>query len=194
MSSPGSTPFKAGKRHPFLLQQRVQEMTFWPCILLLLLCGGLLAWNPPELRTSRGSLSIILLGTAGILTLTSLFRLRAFARCRPDGLLLQFPLKSFLIPYAEILQTRPTELVRMFPPHQWPFAQGHFLAPISQATMVVIEMERLPLSTFQMRLWVSRYMICPDATGLALPVRDWLPFRAELDELRLRRPQAKHST
>lgn len=192
--SPRSTSLKAGKRHPFLLQQRLHELVFWPCILLLLLSGGLLAWNPPELRTARGSLSLILVGAAGILILTSLFRLRAFACCRPEGLLLQFPCKGFLIPYSEILQTRPTELVHMFAPHRWPFGQGHFLAPISMATMVVIEMERLPLSTFQMRLWVSRYMICPDTIGLALPVRDWLTFRAELDEFRLRRPLAKLST
>lgn len=182
------TSFKSGKRHPLTFQQRLHELTFWPCLLLILLCGVLLAWAPPELASSRGALSVILAGTAAILILTSLFRLRAFARCRPDALLLQFPFRRLVIPYPEILQTRPTEIAHMFAPDRIPLGQAHFLKPLSKATMVVIEMEHLPLSVFQMRLCASRYMICPDTIGLALPVRDWLTFRVELDEFRLRRP------
>lgn len=191
MASPGAVSPKARKRYPFWFQQRLYEMIFWPCILLLLLTGGLLAWNPRPLADARAPLSVILAGTAGIFVLVSLYRLRAFACFRPDGLRLQFPFKGFVIPYSEILQTRPTELVHMFPPQRWPIAQGSFLAPIARETMVVVEMERLPLPRFWMRLWVHRYMICPDATGLALPVRDWLTFRAILDEFRLRRPPAE---
>lgn len=181
---------KPGQRHPFTFQARLHELTFGPCLLLILLCAVLLVWDPAELASSRGSLSVILAGTAAILILTCLFRLRAFARCRADGLSLQFPFRRLLIPYHEILQTRPTDIAHMFALERMPFGQAHFLRPLAKQTVVVLEMDRLPLSRFQMRLWMSRYMICPDLTGLALPVHDWLALRSELDELRLRRPLA----
>jgi len=128
-----------------------------------------------------------LIGTGLILVLTFFFRLRAYVQCQPEGLRLQLPFYSLTIPYREIKGTRPTELFRMFPPAKQRWTQRHFLRTLFGETVLVIEMEELPRSRLVLRLWMTRYMLCPDIVGLNLVVRNWLDFRAELDEFRARR-------
>jgi hypothetical protein len=183
---PGAQLPSAGKRHPLLFQQRFSEQVFWPCIVILALSAALLVWNPPEVEPYRVTLRVALAGTGSILVLTMVYRLRAYARCLQSGLHLQLPFFHVLIPYHEIRSTRPTELYRMFPIEQQKWPQRRFLRGIIGKTVVVIEMEQLPHSHIWLRLWMSKYMLSPDRVGLVLAVRDWMAFRAELDEFRAR--------
>ena len=175
-----------GKRHPLLFQQRFSEQVFWPCILILALSIALLVWNPPTVEPYRGTLRIALAAAGSILAITMVYRLRAFARCLPSGLHLQLPFFHLLIPYDVIRSTRPTELYRMFPFEKQKWPQRRFLRTIAGKTVVVIELEQLPHSRIWLRLWMSKYMLCPDRVGLVLAVRDWIAFRSELDEFRAR--------
>jgi hypothetical protein len=153
---------------------------------ILALSAALLVWNPPKVEPYRTTLRVALAGAGSILVLTMFYRLRAYARCLQSGLHLQLPFYHLLIPYQEIRSTRPTELYRMFPYEKQNWTQQRFLRTIIGKTVVVVEVEQLHHSHIWLRLWMSKYMLCPDRVGLALAVRDWMAFRAELDESRAR--------
>ena len=184
---PDAAPTKRGQRHPLLFQQRLNEMIFWPAVVIMALIAALFVWNPPKLAPYLGYLSVVLAGTGLILVVTFLLRLRAYVQCLADELVIQVPFQRLAIPYDEIKAVRPTELYRMFPPRRQNWSRRRFLSKLFGKTVIVVEMEELPQARFWFRLWMSKYMLCPDRVGLILAVRDWIAFRAELDESRARR-------
>jgi hypothetical protein len=125
---------------------------------------------------------VILLGTGMILILVLLYRMRAYVQCREHNLYLRLPLSKLVIPYTEIRSTRPTELHHMFPPAKQRWTQRSFLGPLWARTVVIVEMEELPLPPSQLRRRMGKYMVSPDGLGIVVPVRDWMRFRTELDE------------
>jgi len=179
-------PLRQSRRHPLLLQQHLSEQVFWPSILILALSAALLVWNPAKAEPYRGTLRVALVGAGLILMITWLFRLRAYVRCLDSGLYLQLPFFHLITPYHKIRSTRPTELYRMFPPEQQRWTQRRFLRALFGKTVVVVELDQLPRSHIWLRLWMSKFMLCPDRVGLVFAVRDWIAFRAELDEFRAR--------
>lgn len=188
---PGESFPERGERHPLLFHQRFSEQNFWPSTLILALSAGLLLWNPDKLAPFRAVLMLALAGTGLVLVLTLVFRLRAYAQCLADALRVQLPFHQLTIPYHEIKSARPTELFRIFPPSQQRWPQRRFLRSLFGETVVVIEMEEFPSSVLWLRLWMNKYMLCPDRVGLILAVRDWLAFRAELDEFTARRQRLR---
>ena len=180
-----------GKRHPLLYHQRLSEQYFWPAILIVAVCIGLLVWAPAKLEPYRLVLILALVCCGLVLALTFLFRLRAYARCTAHALRVRLPFYHFDIPYAEIKNVRPTELFRLYPPNELRWPQRRFLGPLLGATVLVIELDELPSRTAWLRLWMNRYMLCPDRVGVIVAVRDWMAFRAELDEFKARRQQSR---
>jgi len=177
---------RRGMRHPLLFQQRFGEQNFWPALLLLALSAGLLIWHPASLDAYRTLVRLVALAAGLILVLTFTFRLRAYVQCRPDSLHMQLPLYHLDIPYVQITTVRPTDLFRLFPPAQLKWPEQRFLSSLFHETVVVIEMDDLPRSALWLRLWMSKYVLCPEKPGFVLAVRDWLAFRNELDEFRAR--------
>jgi hypothetical protein len=182
-------PPSRGKRHPLLFQQRLSEMVFWPTLLSAVLCAVLLVVDQPRADPYRGGLAVVLVGSGLILILSLIFRLRAYARCRPQALRIQLPFHRLEIPYRAIRTSRPTELYYLFAPSQVRWTQRHFLTGLFGRTVVVVEVERLPRSRAWLRLWMSPFMLSPEGEGLILPVRDWIAFRQELDEFKTREHQ-----
>jgi hypothetical protein len=177
---------KQGKRHPLLYHQRLSEQYLWPAILTVAGSAALLAWNPSKLQPYRLLLTVALGCCGMVLVLTLLFRLRAHARCTADSIRVRLPFYQFEIPYSEIKNVRPTELFRLFPPRDQRWSQRRFLAPLFGATVLAIDLDRLPNRKMWLGLWMNKYMLSPDRVGLILAVRDWMGFRAELDESRAR--------
>ena len=186
LPSGGAQP-ERGKRHPLLYHQRLSEQYFWPAVLIVGVSTGLLVWAPAKLEPYRPILTLALACCGLVLALTLLFRLRAYARCSMHGVLLRLPFYHFEIPYSEIKNVRPTELFRLFPPQEQRWSQRRFLAPLLGQTVLVIELDELPNRKTWLRLWMTKYMICPDRVGVIVAVRDWMGFRAELDEFSARR-------
>ena len=181
-----------GKRYPLIFQRRLNEQVFWPCVLIIGLTGGLLIWNPAGMERYRATLEVVLVGSGLILIFTFVLRLRAYVQCRGAGLWVQLPFYQMNIPYLAIKATRLTELHRMFSDDQLGRGQRRFLEPVMGKTVVIVELEELPLPSLARRLWLSKAMICPNEVGLIMAVDDWLTFRTELDEalFRHRRPPA----
>lgn len=178
----GTLPNK-GKRHRLLYQQRFNEMVFWPTILIAALSVTLIVWGPADFR---GYLGVILFGSSAILVLTLFFRLRAYVQCRSSALRVQLPFFHLEIPYRSIKSTRPTDLYRLFFPGEQRWTQRRFLMPIFGRTVVVVELEELPVPRGGLRLWMTKYMFSPDTEGLVLAVRDWIALRSQLDEFKAR--------
>ena len=178
----GETEPKAGKRRPLLLYQQFNEANFWWAIMIVAISAALLMWNPARLQPYRLLMGITLAGVGLILVLTFLFRLAAYVHCGPSGLFLRTPLQRVLIPYEQIRLTRPTVLYELFPPKEQRWTQRAFLSPLWGKTAVVVEMDKLPRPAAWLRLWMGKYMVCPDVVGLVVLVRDWMGLRAELDE------------
>lgn len=187
---PSKTKPPRKKRHPLLYQQRLSEQYFWPAILTVALSATLLAWNPAKLEPYRFYLAVALICCGLVLVLTFAYRLRAYATLTEDAIQVRLPFHRFEIRYNEIKNVRPTELFRMYPPGRQRWTQRRFLQPLLGATVLVIELDELPRPTAWLRLWMTPYMLSPDKIGVILAVRDWMGFRAELDEhrARLRRP------
>jgi hypothetical protein len=192
--STADTPLRGGRRYPLLLQQRFNEMVFWPTILLMAICAGLLIWNPPQMAGYHPLFAVVLMGSAAVLIVTFLFRLRAYVCCQPHGLRIQLPFRRMDIPYRAIQTTRPSELFRLFPPKQQSPLQRSFLSPLLGHSTIVVQLHELPWSQPWVRLWMSPYMISPDVEGLVLAVPNWLEFHNELDEYKARSHYAREST
>lgn len=175
-------PNKPGKRHPLMLQQHWSEQTFWLDILIIAFTAGLLAWDPPAGAQYRPYFSVVLVGTALIMILTLLFRLRAYVQCRPNALRIQLPFHRLTIPYSSIRATRPNEFFRLYPPEDQRWTQRSFLQGLWGTTVVLVDLEHLPSARPWLRLWMSKYMLDPKEPSLTLPVRDWIALRGELDE------------
>jgi hypothetical protein len=184
--TPSQPQPKQGKRHPLLYHQRLSEQYFWPALLTVAGSAALLAWNPSKLQPYRLLLTVALGCCGMVLVLTLLFRLRAHARCTADSIRVRLPFYQFEIPYSEIKNVRPTELFRLFPPRDQRWSQRRFLAPLFGATVLAIDLDRLPNRKVWLGLWMNKYMLSPDRVGVILAVRDWMGFRAELDEFRAR--------
>jgi hypothetical protein len=179
-AEPGSSG--RGKRHPLIFQQRLNEQVFWPCILILGLCAGLLIWNPSGLVLYRSTLEVALVCTGLILIFSFVLRLRSYVQCRGAVLWVQLPFYHLAIPCQAIKATRLTELHRMFPEGGLRWGQRRFVGPILGKTVVIVELEEQPLPSLPRRLWLCWAMVCPDEAGLIVAVDDWITFRTELDE------------
>lgn len=177
-----------GRRYPILYQQRFNEMVFWPTILIVALSAALLIWGPPEVRFY---LTVVLFGSGAILVLTLFFRLRAYVQCRRSELHVQLPFFYLDIPYRAINSTRPTNLYRIFFPAEQRWTQRRFLKPLFGCTVVVVDLDQLPAPPRQFRMWMTKYMLSPEADGLVLAVRDWIGLRTELDEYKARSHHAE---
>jgi hypothetical protein len=120
------------------------------------------------------------------LVLAYAFRLRAYVQCRNEGLLLQLPFFRLLIPYDDLVAVRPTEIGRMYPLEKQRWSSRGYLERLATRTVLVIELKSYPKPLSLLRLWMHKYMLCPDRVGFILALRDWMAFRGELDEYRTR--------
>jgi len=183
---PGLAFPRKGRRYPLLLQQRLRAMLLCPSILIALLTVVLVILSPPGIEAYRPYIVAAAIGGWSVAGLTLWFGLRAFARCRADGLWLQLPFYRVIIPYRDIQSTRLAQFGRQFPPENERWSRRHFLEPLFFSTVVVVELRELPAPRRQLSLWMSHYLLSPLTPGFMLPVRDWLSIHGELDEYRSR--------
>lgn len=171
---------KRGKRHGLLIYRQLHDQLFWLSIVIIAIGVALLVWNPAELQ--RDYLLITVAALVLLLVLTFMFRLLAYVQCQTKGLLIRTPLQRLLVPYGDIRLARPTLLYQEFPPSEQGWNWRHFLDPLYGKSVIVIELEKLPRPAAWLKLWMGKYLVCPDVVGLALLVPDWMALRTEFDE------------
>jgi hypothetical protein len=182
----------ARTNHPLLLYRRLFSYYGWPSAWLLVVSAGLLVWNPPPLADLRLALSLAALLAAALLLFTFVLSRLARVQCGEDGVLVQAPLYRLHVPYESIVRTRTSSLGTVFPPSQQPFSSRAFLDPLWLMPVVVVEVEALPRSRRQLRLWMDSRMLLKSA--LVLLVEDHGALRGQIDEAMIRWRVAKRGT
>jgi hypothetical protein len=173
---------KRTQRHPLLLYQHLNEQNFWVSLLIVATMAGLLIWNPPQEAGYRPYFFVVLVGSAAVLILTFLYRLTAYVQCREDELIVQLPFFRLTAPYDAIRTTRPNEFIRVFLPQEQRWTQRYFLRWLWKATVVEVDLEKLPAPRPWLQLRMGKYLLDPHEDSLVLAVRDWIALRSELDE------------
>jgi hypothetical protein len=108
--------------------------------------------------------------------------LLAFVQTQEDQLLLQTPLYRLTIPYRLILNTRPVEVRKIFPPSGLSAGQHGLLKPLFRHTALAVDLQGLPLPNFPLRLFFHRFTFSPETSGLILLVDDWMSLSSQLSD------------
>ncbi len=175
--------------HPLLLYRRLFSYYGWPSVWLLVVSGGLLVWDHPALAALRLALLLAALLAVTLLLFTFVLSRIARVQCGEDGLLVQLPLYRLHVPYESIVRTRTSSLGTVFPPSRQPFSSRAFLDPLWLLPVVLVEVEALPRSRRQLRLWMDSRMLLKSA--LVLLVEDHGALRVQIDEAMIRWRVAK---
>ena len=107
----------------------------------------------------------------------------AYAQAHRDHLRLQTPIFRLNISYRRIINTRPIVFGKLFPPESMPNRDRRPLKRFLGATALGIDLRGLPLPTWLLRLFLSRYMLANDQIGFVLLIDDWMRFSTQLTSL-----------
>ncbi len=107
----------------------------------------------------------------------------AYAQAHHDHLRLQTPIFRLNISYRRIINTRPIVFGKLFPPESMPNRDRRPLKRFLGVTALGIDLRGLPLPTWLLRLFLSRYMLTNDQIGFVLLIDDWMRFSTQLTSL-----------
>jgi hypothetical protein len=111
---------------------------------------------------------------------TTLGPLFAFVQAHEDYLLLQTPLYRLRIPFHHILNTRPVEIRKVFPPSSISAGQRSLLGPHLGQTALAVDLQGFPPPSISLRLFFHRLTFSPEAAGFILLVDDWMGLSNQL--------------
>jgi hypothetical protein len=184
------------KRFRLLLYNRLMSRLRIPSFLISALLFGLWYGVTSQWIDWPHSDKALLLLSSGLLifgfwVLTLLSPILAYVQILDDHLRLQTPIYRLKVPYEHILNTRPVEVQKMFPPSKLSSNQRSILRPFYGRTALAIDLQGLPPPNFLLRLFFHRFTFSPDTLGLVLLVEDWLGLSRRLttkvDEWRMAR-------
>ncbi len=176
---------RAGDRFRLLLYERAlaryRRPTFFLAILQLGLWLpvdiGMVAWPPPP---AAGWL----LAGGAVSLLAWLFvwlapRL-AYVQAHRDHLRLQTPIYRLKISYRRIHNTRPVDVVKMFPPREQQRSRLQLLQPFYGGTALGVDLRGYPVSPGVLRAFFGSFILARDQPGLVLIVPDWMKLSQQL--------------
>ncbi len=104
----------------------------------------------------------------------------AYVQPRQDHLRLQTPIYRLKVSYRRIHNTRPLDIVKVFPPGSLHGRERRLLEPFYGDTALGVDLRGWPLSPGLLRLFFSRFLLAPDQPGLLLVVDDWMALSNQL--------------
>jgi hypothetical protein len=178
---------KHGKRFRLVIYERMWKR--WGFLsLLVALAWGVLWLLAPRVGFLPSSLRMLILVPAlaslAIFAYAFMARRMAWVQCKPNHLRIQTPIYPLSVSYARIKVVRPSELAHIFDPSKEKPGRREWLRPYWGMTAVVVEISKYPISKGWLRLWFSRYMFSPEATGFVFLVEDWMTLSRQLDDFR----------
>lgn len=105
---------------------------------------------------------------------------RAYVQPREDHLRVQTPIYRLKISYRRIRNTRPVEFGKLMQRTRLSRAERRLLTPFANRTALGVDLSGWPLSPRLLRLFLSRFTLAPDETGLVLLVDDWMGLSNQL--------------
>ncbi len=177
---------KSGKRFPLLMYERVMGR-FWIPSLLLGLQLIALWWFAGDgiVRDLYPPRDGIILG-CGIFSLffsayTFFGRKMAYIRAYPSYFLISTPIFRLKTSYRRVVDMRPMDFIKLFPPEAVSGATRDVLEPFYPLTVLVITLNRYPMPLSILKLFLPPQMFYPQQSGFIIVVPDWMSVSTELD-------------
>ena len=186
---------KAGRRYHLVIYSHMVNR-WWPATLTLSLALFGLAWGISRLPDgeSHSNLVTIITGLGGVALIFSVFLLvirnAAYVQAYPTYLRLVTPFLRLNISYKRFLSTTTSEMRALFPPSSVSNWRRDIIAPLASMTAIVINLKGYPISPVMLRWFLSPFFFKDKTPHFVILVKDWLPFSAELDSMRLARKQS----
>ena len=180
---------KKGKRYPLVIYDYTLSR-WYPATFLISITLFILWWFMPDNSTdpseSWRKLSLLLISGAAFMVTLFLFFMRKAAYVRPcnNHLRLVTPFLRMNISYKRIIKTRATQMSTLFPPSSVPQMQKSPMAAIMSKTAIVVELNKLPISRFFLRFFLSPFFFKDNTPLLIFLVKDWMSFSTELESYR----------
>jgi hypothetical protein len=178
----------SGGRFPLLLYSHAIGRYRAPAMLLAVLLLGLwylvggrqVAWPSPSTEPwlLAGGLTSLL-----FFLLVWVAPRFAYVQPRQDHLVVRTPIYRMKISYRRVVNTRPVDLARMFPPGSTRGSYRRLLRPFYGRTALGVDLRGLPMSKFTLRLFFHPLLLAADGAGLVLVVRDWMALSNQLSSL-----------
>lgn len=173
-----------GKRFKLLIYRHIIGRFRWPSFILAVIMlgswyvrvSGIVAW--PPLAASRPLLGAGIL-SSGIWIFSMIGPALAYAQARQDHLRIQTPLFRLEIPYDLLQGTRPVDLRKVFS-EKLRRRYANLLQPFHGLTPLAVDLRRLPISRFRLRIYFHRLTFSPDRLGLILFVQDWAALSQQI--------------
>ncbi len=184
---------RRARRFPLLLYKRYHQtrkgLSQFLIALGILSLGGLVALKIFAGAAINSDAFILMLGCGLALLAWGIARFlftffaskTAFVECRARSLKIQTPFIPLVISYRRIKDNRPSVLRELFPPDQQK-RDRNLLETYWGETVVVIDVNKLPLPPRLLKAVMGPYFFNPDGSGLALLVDDWMAFNQTLDQ------------
>ena len=192
-----------GKRHPLLIYRQVHRQRRTLFLLAALILLGLyvaIVWpvfDPALLATVWNALpnyDIMLLVLSILFFLVFLYKLVAprltYVQCTDKNVRIQTPFFPVFLSYRRIVDTRPHQWGRVYPPEKRARRQRRMLEQIAGGEVIVLDLKGWPMPLGWLKLWIPDVMFSPDGAGLVLWVTDWMALNRELRDFRDRRRDA----
>ena len=179
---------KKGSRFPLLIYEYTLGR-WWPATLAISIFLFILWWFLPTFQKTQSDWKdtfLIAVSGLSLLITVLLYIMRKAAYVRPysDHLRLATPFLRLKISYKRIIQTRPTEMIALFPSSKLTTMQRESMGKILVKTALVIELKSLPLSQAVLRFFLSPFFFKDKTPHLVILVKDWMRFSTELESFR----------
>ena len=176
-----------GDRFPLLLYRTAVARYRVPSFLLALLLLGL--WVPVSqgrLVWPQTSAGPWLFAGGSVAALFWLFTLIApgwaYVQPRSDHIRLRTPIYRLNISYRRVLNTRPVQVAKAFPPRELPRGHRKLVEPFLGHTALGLDLREFPVAPTVLRLFLHPIFIAPDRTGLILIVDDWMKLSEQISD------------
>lgn len=171
-----------GTRFPLLIYRRWAKMLRIPG-LLIAIAGGVAWWfapNDPLLAAHDWGFIVIAVVGAVVFLYSLWARHASYVQCLPNYFYLRTPFMSVAISYKRILQARPVEFHTQLPVSRLSRPQRRLLEPFLGRTVILLELNGLPVGERRLRTWIPWFMFAREATGFVLVVDDWMALSRQI--------------
>lgn len=192
-----------GRRHPLLVYDAVhrpRRTLYLITALVLLVLYLAIVWplfDQALLLTVWNALpnyDLIVLILSILFFLMFLYKLvaprLAYVRCADKNVRLQTPFFPVFLSYRRIIDIRPHQWGRVYPPEKRTRRQRRLMEQIGGAEVIILDLSGWPVPIGWLKLWIPDVMFSPDGAGLILWTKDWMALSRELRDFKDRRRDA----
>jgi len=177
---------KGGRRYPLVIYthmlDRWRPWIFGIGLALLALAAAMYFYGMEQTQwVTIGSIGIF---SALASVFMALIRKSAYAQPFPQYLRLATPFLRLNISYKRFRRTTSVNMGLLFPRNAVSNSQAEVLSQIASMTAILIDLNKLPMSQFALKFFLSPLFFKDKTPHIVILVEDWMRFSAELESMR----------